>query len=241
MNALFEKNYVLRTSDFDVYGRIKPAALMDLFQDVAGMHAEELGCGYDALLNKQMLWVLVRNKLEIISSPKIFQSVNVKTWPLMPSRAGFQREYLIEDVDGNVLVKGSSDWVVIHSEKRRFMQARDIYPVDFAFLEKQNFPEKLSKIHDFELSGEMYTVKPGFSDIDRNNHVNNTRYASFVLDALVPTNEDKIKTVQIDYRREVVRGSELSIGYVRNGQTLLAKGLNPEGDTMFVCKIDFYE
>lgn len=239
MKTVFERKYYLRTADFDTYGRIKPSAVMDLFQDVAGIHANELGCGFDELIKEQMLWVLVRIKLEIVSSPEIFQCVNVKTWPLAPSRAGFQREYLIEDEEGNELVKGSSDWVIMHSEKRRLMPVKEIYPMTEGFEEKRNFEERLSKIHDFEPTSKPYTVKPGFSDIDRNSHVNNTRYANFVLDAISPTADDRIKTLQIDYRHEVISGTELTILSSREEKALLAKGVNSENDTMFVCRVEF--
>lgn len=239
METVFSRKYFLRTSDFDTYGRIKLSSIMDLFQDVAGIHAEQLGCGFDELIKSNMMWVLVRLKLEIISSPYIFQSVNVKTWPLPPTRAFFQREYLIEDENGNVLVKGTSDWVIIHSEKRRLMPVKEVYPIKEGFEETRNFEEKLSKIHDFETSTSPYTIKPGFSDIDRNGHVNNTRYAAFVLDAISPNANDEIKSFQIDYRHEVISGSELSIFTAKNEKDVLAKGLNSQNETMFICQIVF--
>ena len=239
MDTVFQRKYRLRTSDFDKYGRIKPAAVMDLFQDVAGQHANELNCGFDDLIKNNMLWVLVRIKFEVVASPEIFQCVNVKTWPLAPTRAGFQREYLIEDEEGKELIKGSSDWVIIHSEKRRLMPVKDVYPIKEGFEEKRNFEEKLSKLHDFETETEPYTVKPSFSDIDRNDHVNNIRYASFVLDAFSPKENDKIKTLQIDYRHEVLSGEQLDICTVREGKALVAKGVNGEKDIMFACKIEF--
>lgn len=239
MQTIFERQYFLRTADFDTYGRIKLSSIMDLFQDVAGIHAEQLGCGFDDLIKSNLMWVLVRLKLEIISSPSIFQCVNVKTWPLSPARALFQREYLIEDENGNTLIKGSSDWVIIHSEKRKLMPVKDIYPIKDGFEEKRNFEEKLSKIHDFETENPPYTVNPGFTDIDRNGHVNNTRYAAFVLDAVSPNKNDKIKVFQIDYRHEVVSGTKLSVFTAKNEKEVLAKGLNSENETMFVCRIVF--
>lgn len=239
MNSTFEREYYLRTADFDCFGRFNPAAVLDLFQDVAGLHANELGCGYDDFIKEHMIWVLVRVKFEIIASPVMFQRVRVRTWPLAPSRAGFQREYLITDESGSELVKGSSDWVIMHSEKRRLMPAKDVYPIKEGFEEKRLFEEKLSKLHDFEDDGISHIFTPGFSDIDINGHVNNTKYTNFVLDAISPEKEDKIKTLQIDYRHEVLSGTELTIRSSREDNILLAKGLNSDGEVMFVCRLEF--
>jgi len=43
MLAVFEKDYFLRTSDFDCKGRLKPSSVLELFQNVAGEHATVLG------------------------------------------------------------------------------------------------------------------------------------------------------------------------------------------------------
>ena len=42
-----------------------------------------------------------------------------------------------------------------------------------------------------------------FSDLDVNNHVNNTKYADYVLDAVNPTKAETLDVFQIDYRKEV--------------------------------------
>ena len=86
MRTLWEKEYVLRASDFDKFGQIKPSAVLDLFQDAAGQHAEEIGVGFKAMLERSYLWVLTRIKFKILSCPKSYQKVIVKTWPLAPNR-----------------------------------------------------------------------------------------------------------------------------------------------------------
>ena len=46
MKKLWQREYTLRAGDFDKFDRIKPSAVLDLFQDVAGQHAEEIGVGF---------------------------------------------------------------------------------------------------------------------------------------------------------------------------------------------------
>ena len=56
-NASFEKEFYLRTSDFDCRMELQPSAVLDLFQDVAGEHARALGIGREAMLAEKLLWV----------------------------------------------------------------------------------------------------------------------------------------------------------------------------------------
>ncbi len=237
MDSVFKNEFNLRTSDFDCYRRLTPAAILDLFQEVAGHHAENLGVGFDALIEKNMLWVIVRVKFEILSHPEMHSTVTVKTWPLPPSRIGFQREYLIEDMSGKTLVKGTSDWVIIHSEERKFLSPGNLYPEGFEFCNNRCFEEKTAKIKDFDTVDDGLCIMPQFCDLDMNGHVNNIRYASFVLNAVTPDKGDKIKVFQTDYHREVMRDTPLTIYQKQDDNELVSKGINPDGELMFRTKI----
>ncbi len=239
MNRLWQKEYFLRASDFDKFGRIKPSSVLDLFQDAAGQHAEEIGVGFEAMLERSYLWVLTRVKFKILSNPHSYQKVIVKTWPLEPNRITYRREYSIENENGELLIGGSSEWVVIHSKKRRFVSANDLYPFTDGFYTEIMCEEKLGKIPDFQTEAEPYVINSKFSEVDINNHVNNTKYANYVLDAINPSKPDVLKEFQIDYRKEVLEGTKLNIYHTKQDKTVLAKGQNAEGDVMFACKLEY--
>ena len=57
------------------------------------------------------------------------------------------------------------------------------------------------------------------------------------MDAVVPTADDILKTFQIDYRKEVVHGTQLNIYFQKEENSILAKGQNNNEETMFSCKI----
>lgn len=239
MRKIWEKEYCLRASDFDKFNRIKPSSVLDLFQDAAGQHAEEIGVGYDEMIKRSYLWVLTKIKFKIISQPAAYQRVTVKTWPLAPNRLSYRREYCIENEVGERLIIGSSEWVVIHSEKRRFLSVPDLYPFTDGFCEEIMLEEKIGKIHDFDAQGIPRVVCAGFSEIDVNNHVNNTKYASYVLDAINPSKADELELFQIDYRKEVLQGTQLSIYHTNQDNAVLAKGQNENGDIMFICSLEY--
>lgn len=238
MKNLWQKEYILRAGDFDKFDRIKPSAVLDLFQDAAGQHAEEIGVGFDDMLAQEYLWVLTRIKFEIISAPSRYQSVVVKTWPLAPNRLNYRREYCIEDMDGNKLIIGSSEWVVIHSTERKLLSVPDLYKLDGDYHNEVMFEGKLGKVRDFETEISPRIVNAGFSELDINDHVNNTKYANYVIDAINPAENEALKTFQIDYRKEVMQGTELNIYHKREDGVISAKGQNNDGEIMFACKIE---
>ena len=230
----YEKCYELRANDFDCYDRIHPSAILSLFQDVAGIHANELGIGFDELMARQTIWVLTKVRYELVGTPRRYQRVRVRTWPLPPARVNFRREYVMETEDGRVLVQGTSEWVIVHSEKRRVLPAANVYPGD-DYCTDTCFPGRLAKVPAFEIAGEGREVVPTFTQLDINGHINNTFYANFVLDALAPEEGEAVTALQIDYHRELLAGQTFTLHLQRGEGEVLARGVSGEGEVMFSC------
>ncbi len=239
MASVWKREYILRANDSDKFGRIKPSAVLELFQDAASLHAEELGVGFDDMTKNSHLWVLTRTKFKIISNPRKFQKLIVKTWPLKPGRLIHRRECCIEDENGTPMIIGSSEWVVIHSESRRPVSAPELYSLNEDFCTDMMLEEKFSKVPDFEENATPRVINAGFSELDSNNHINNTKYANYILDAVSPSASDILSSFQIDYRKEVLEGTRLYIYHKREGGEILAKGLNDNGDVMFSCSLEY--
>ena len=236
----FEKTYELRAADFDCHDRIRPAAILSLFQDVAGIHANELGIGFAELIARQTIWVLTKVRYELMGTPRRYGQVRVRTWPLPPARINFRREYRIETPEGEVLVEGTSEWVIVHSEKRRVMPATDVYPGD-DYCTDTHFPGRLAKVTAFALEGEGTAVTPTFTQLDINGHINNTCYADYVMDALAPVSPVTVRAFQIDYHRELLAGQTFRLHLQRGEGEVLARGISDEGEVMFSCRAELSE
>ncbi len=234
--------YRLRWFDFDRFDHIQPTTVLDLFQDVATIQAEEMGIGWADMQKQNVFWALVRIKYEILQEPHRDQIVSVRTWPHTPSKVSFLRDYDIQDEFGNLLIKGSSEWVLINCETRKFSRVADVYKGSMDFLEERAFdvkPKKLKVPSDENLP--TYTTTPRFTEIDKNGHVNNSRYPDFVLDAWNPTKPFAIKTLQIDYRHEVRPDIPLTIHSQKTDSGILSAGMFEDQTTAFTCEITFTE
>jgi acyl-ACP thioesterase len=235
--GIFQLEYNLRSSDFDKFCQIKPSAVMDIFQDVAGRHAEELGVGFNKMLEKGLLWVILKVKFEVVKMPSMYQHIIAVTWPKEPNRLDFIRNYLIKDAEGNVLIKGTSQWAVIDSTTRKLTRANDVYAAIDEFVLEDTFNEKISRVSDFEATEALNEVTSTFADIDSNGHVNNVCYADYITDALNPKKPLNMKGMQIDFHKEIMAGDKTAILMRKEKNTLLFKGV--QGDNiMFTASLD---
>lgn len=225
-------NAVLAAEQFDEKGNLRPAAMLRLFQDAADAHGHLMGVGFEAMLERKLLWVVTQIRFQVTAELRPGQAVSITTWPLPATRLGFERNYLIQDENGQTLVKGTSLWTVIDTETRRMAIGADLYP-DGEFCLDKTFPERARRLRDFEAPAAC-TVIPGEEYIDCNGHVNNTYYAAFAETALggLP---GKVTDFQIDYLHEVLSGQPLTLSTCIEGATAQVKGTSSDGTRMFAC------
>lgn len=235
MPAVFETDYRLRWMDFDAEGRIQPSALLDIFQDAATLHANEIGLGRQEMTDRGVFWVITRIKYEVTKDPVHHQKIIARTWPHTPSKFSFMRDFAIRDAETDeLLVKGTSEWMLLDMETRSIVSASNVY-AGFDLLEERNFEKKPRKIKDFEAAEEAATVVPAYTDIDLNGHVNNSRYPNFAMNALNPGEAGCIHTFQIDFRHEVMPQEPLKLYTLVEDGAARVKGVREDGETAFMC------
>lgn len=235
MKSFTQKQYVLRTSDFTQDKQILPSTILDLFQDVAGYHTLELGCSLDDFAKKGLGWVLIGVKYQIIKPFNMYSTVKVKTWPLKPSFAKFQREYQIFNEQGELLVKGSSMWTIIDLKARKVVPVKEVYIGIDEYLEERNFEGKFPKISildkKFSNAGQALAKH---SDLDMNRHVNNVKYINYIVDCL---GEElfNCKNFLIEYHKELMLGDTVSISSCVDDGATIVKG-NLQDELIFVAQ-----
>ena len=225
---IYEKEYVLRVSDFDKNDKLKPSAILDMFQSVAEEHARILNIGYEEMLEKQCVWVLLRTKYDVLTQVSFgTEKVVVKTWPHPQGRGDYDRDYAIYSVDGELLVQGSSKWCVINYETRRLVFGANVaYPTGDQIYPVKNYEQGLKKIPDFSLDGAVeFFGYAGDSAVDHNGHINNVKYCDFILDALSLEKGVCINSFEINYLSEIPLGNYY-IYYKKDGDNRLIKGFS---------------
>ena len=234
--------YQLRTGDFDRYQHLKPASMLDIFQDIAGLQADGMGIGQSLMESGGVFWAVVRMKCEVVKQPPLHASVTARTWPYDPSRFIFYRDYSMHDESGELLVRATSEWALMDLKTRSLAKIADHCPTDEAYFADRSFPERIRRVPGFKVeqaTQPAYVVVPQESDVDLNGHVNNARYAAFAYDALGIQADETIRQFQIDYKHEVLKGQPLSVWVKRDGEHALVSGVNEGGEVAFACEVHF--
>ena len=235
-----ERTYHLRTSDFDMRNRILPSSVLDLFQDAAGEHAASLGAGYYDLLPENKCWMILRLRYEVVNQPKLFSDVTVRTWPIESRRLEFDRDYVMYDKDGNVLVKGTAQWAILDvsdREKPQLVTARSFDLGLDEYIAERALEGRFERLaSNFEADGDPFITQSGYTDIDTNDHVNNIKYANFILNAIDLPYEREIRSFRIDYVKEILEKSRISVYTKTDGDTVLCRG-ESAGLVCFTAKL----
>lgn len=213
MQKTYRKTYQITTNMLDCHDCLKMSTLLDVAQEVAGDHAEELGCGFETMIKQDLIWVIVRNYVEIIKKPINFKEIEVVTYPLKPRFVEFNRETEFYH-DGELFAVSRSTWMVINI-KDFSVKAPDFFK-DFDD-DLGYFKRRIRKLPVIEKS-QLQKVKEAevlYSMLDHNGHMNNTKYVDFYLDTFRP--EFSVKTLQIEYIKQSFLDDKLSL-YIKENE-----------------------
>lgn len=216
---MYEEELMLRTSDCDFQGSWRPSAILAAMQEAAGVHSELLGCGRNALLQKNTVWVLSRSEVHMEAYPGIGDRVLVQTFPTANRRWFFPRYFLFKNETGRVLGRAATLWVLLDVTTRRMLPPGDVLalmPDNSDLTAPLGLPATVEAVAGEE---RIFSRLPQYSDLDVNQHVNNTRYADWVCDALGVDVMRKycLETMLVNYDAEVLPDQEISLRATRNG------------------------
>lgn len=207
MQKTYRKTYQITTNMLDCHDCLKMSTLLDVAQEVAGDHADELGCGFETMIKQDLIWVIVRNYVEIIKKPINFKEIEVVTYPLKPRFVEFNRETEFYH-NGELFAVSRSTWMVINI-KDFSVKAPDFFK-DFDD-DLGYFKRRIRKLPVVDKS-KLQKVKEAevlYSMLDHNGHMNNTKYVDFYLDIFRP--EFSVKTLQIEYIKQSFLDDKLSL------------------------------
>lgn len=213
MQKTYRKTYQITTNMLDCHDCLKMSTLLDVAQEVAGDHAEELGCGFETMIKQDLIRVIVRNYVEIIKKPINFKEIEVVTYPLKPRFVEFNRETEFYH-DGELFAVSRSTWMVINI-KDFSVKAPDFFKGfddDLGYFKRRI--RKLPVIEKSQLK-KVKEVDVLYSMLDHNGHMNNTKYVDFYLDIFRP--EFSVKTLQIEYIKQSFLDDKLSL-YIKENE-----------------------
>lgn len=211
MEFTHTSHYTLTPLHADRFGRAKPSCLLRFAQDAAEAHCLLLGTDWNTMAEKNLFWAVIRQRIEILRLPREGETITVKTWPMPTTKVAYPRATEGFDSEGNCVFKVISLWVIMDMTTRVMIRPDrsgvEVHGITLgselkapAGLSFRNFTQSLCR-----------TV--GFTELDINGHMNNTRYADWLCD-LVDSSFHKdhpVKAITICYLNEAKEGQQICL------------------------------
>ena len=213
MEPLYTQNYEVTDIAVDRYGRMKPSMILFLAQEVAGQHCNLLSVDYDTLAAKRMFWAVTRHRVQITRLPVRGETIRIETWPMPTTRVAYPRSVVAYDQQGQECFRAISLWVLMDLDKRSMiLPGKSGISVigTLRGLELDSPNGLMSKELRCHLSRTVC-----FTDLDRNGHMNNTKYLDWISDLLPSTfhKNHQPREMTVCYLSEAREGQTLDLSW----------------------------
>ncbi len=243
-NIIYKKDYHIGISDVDFVKKLKLSTLFTYFQDIASAAVDHLGIGINTLEQKHgVAWILTRIKVNIVRNPVWNENIIIETWPQEPKKFAFERDFIIKDKSENIIIRAISKWIILDIKTRKLKRNEEInikYP---DIIKERALDSKLKKLVAFGDKEIAYKRKIGYSDIDFNGHLNNSKYIDFIMDCFTIEEHQKYKVneIEVTYINETLPGDCIILfkdTSAVNLNMIYVEGINEEsGQAIFKAEI----
>lgn len=228
MLKTYQEDFLVRTCNCDMTGHWRPSAILETMQEMAGTHSELLGLGRGTLIRQHIVWILTRVEVEMDRYPAIGERVTVETFPMPTRRWFFPRYFVFRDAQGQEIGRAGTLWALLDVTTRKMAApdaAGDRIPDNRDLTAPLGLPATVR-----EVAGtiESSTFLPVFTDLDVNQHVNNTRYMDWCCNALgIETMSAKcLRRFCVNYNAELRPGQEVRAELHRLGDEFSYSGFH---------------
>ena len=197
-------------------GTIKIPALFNYFQGATGAHANSIGFGGTDILTKGYTWVISRYRLSITKLPGLFEKFNITTWRSGESGHFAIREFAVTDESGKILVQATSSWILLNFIKKQPVAPSELFP-DYPVNPERALEDGFLSIPEISAPQHEKEFFVRRSDLDMNNHVNNSIYCAWILESGEDLNEGKtLKDIVLNFKGETRYGGSVISQAVRD-------------------------
>jgi len=226
-------SFPVHTYEVDAFGMLEVPALSRYLQEVAGLHAGELGVGLDVLRAKGLTWVLARQRLELLLPVSLGDTVEIETWPSGVERLAATRDFVVRRGDGAEAARATTQWYVLDLGTRRAVRPGEVLDPRFPRESRPSVaplaPGKLPLPESWDLE-KRFQVR--YADIDVNLHVTNASYVTWAIEA-APVElwrASRLAAVEVHYLSEALHGKPILSRLARTAERSYAHAIVREED-----------
>lgn len=226
----FEADFSVAGRDSDCFCQCQAAALLSYLQETGLAALAETGLSQKYLLERHnAFWMLVRTRYTLEAPILLGDVITVRTWSRDAHGMGLYRDY--EMFRNHVKIgKALALWMPVDAKTRTLVPACGIAELAGALRNSAGKKEELRrlKLPDGLVPAQHRTVT--YSQIDMNGHLNNSRYADLICDAIGMDQLDGafVSSLQIGYLSECMPGCTLTISVRRQKDVWYIRGVDED-------------
>lgn len=214
-NIVAKEKFILRASEVDRKGWAQMGVLLSYFEEIAHLHTHHFNMLISDMNEHGYTWMLNRLNAKVKALPAWRDEVTIYSWQSDLDRIGFYRDFYVFDAEGEALVTARSFWITATWGDHSLVRPETAYEISGSepyMLDYQTHPGRINKLRrnfaDFSDPEKIHSATRviGYTDIDINDHVNNTHYINISRDAAdkaVPN--AKVQSFDITYNAELFK------------------------------------
>lgn len=198
----------IRYSETDAQGILTPEKLIDYFQDCSTFQSQDIGAGVESLRRREMAWIIVYWRVEILRMPALGETVRIGTFPYAMKGSVGLRNFFMETESGERLANANSVWTLVDTVSSRPVRVpadiMELYPPE----EKLGMEYDSRKIRIPDLPGtKVDPVRVQEYHLDTNRHMNNGQYVRIAAGFFPPGR--RVSVLRIEYRQQAMLGDSI--------------------------------
>ena len=218
---IYRREHRVLMRDCDRFKRLKPSAMLTMFQDGSETLTEGWGVGLGAMMARGAIWVAAKMDYTVTRPPRHEEDIVIFSWAGRCRAGIFPFQNRIEDSQGNELVRGVSLWVLSDMEARS-MLGENVPRITLPSPEPEG--TRLPRIPAIRAPEECQHAsrRVMFSETDINGHLTNTRYLDWMTD-LAPADfhrDHPMQGLRVEYRGEIAPEEEVVLDWALSDERL---------------------
>ena len=224
MNGFLEQTHTLHTEDVDMFAHWRLSAIFAAMQEAGSAQCEQHHLGVRAMREQNLAWVVNRAHLHMERLPHLGETVTVRTWPKPPRHQFFPRYYLFL-IEHEVVGSCAMLYAQLDLTTRRMAGPWLGGNEELTCALEPPMPAP-GGLPSLTVPAHGLTRQAGFSDLDLNGHVNNTRYLDWMLDCHPTAHHRRWEPadVLIHYNREIRPEEQVALALQRDGAQSVLRG-----------------
>jgi len=232
---IYKENHTIPNFLCDRNGKLTLPMLVNFLIQASSNQNKQLNIDNKQFEKNGYNWIVLQYEFHINRMPKEKEDISITTDPKEYNKLFTYRDFFVDDEEGNRIIEVHSTFALMDMKKRKIMrlpkEVIDPYKAD-ASKRIRRTPQPGTITEEKAQTSKKYRVR--YFDIDSNQHVNNSHYFNWLLDAL---DSEFLTNHQIFYGNikfdKEIHENEVVHSYVnveKNGDEIISKHKIKVGD-----------